>query len=49
MKGKPKYTVKVEIAENAIPADEALARLAKLIAREMYEDMHPETREVKEV
>ncbi len=35
---KKERTVQIEFAENTIPLDEALANIAKVIAREMYRE-----------
>ncbi len=40
MRTKTKRKIKIEVAENTIPMEEALNRLAKVIARQMYEESH---------
>lgn len=38
MRTKTKRTIKIEIAENTIPMEEALGNIAQAIAREMYRE-----------
>ena len=38
MRTKTKRTVRIEIAENTIPLEEALGNIAQVIAREMYRE-----------
>ena len=40
MKKKRTFTVKVEFTPDAIPIEKALDSLAKVIARQMYEERH---------
>lgn len=40
MKRKRTFTVKVEYTPDAIPIEKALDSLAKVIARQMYEERH---------
>ncbi len=40
MREKTLRTVKIEIVENPIPIEKALDSLAKVIARQMYEEKH---------
>lgn len=40
MREKRTFTVKVECTPDAIPIEKALDSLAKVIARQMYEERH---------
>lgn len=47
MRTQTKRTIKIEIAENTIPLEEALGNIAQAIAREMYREEMREKKEAK--